>query len=187
MAWNPSFSLIIQSDLPFSTKATLNGASLLKTEERTLRTLLWSKIWWTYMSPRRVFSGMSNQVIFPLILNILINIFKPSQSSQHSGPRSVHEESDPSYSRMASGSRLQDRFQGRTNVRECALQILGFCSFHLFAFRAVIGIGSSGLQTVGAIAPFCKSVKVYARSKFWVRCLSLLILIFPRNLQLARN
>lgn len=34
---------------------------------------------------------------------------------------------------------------------------------------AVIGIGSSGLQTVGAIAPFCKSVDVFARSKFWVR------------------
>ncbi|KAM0752320.1 cyclohexanone monooxygenase [Meredithblackwellia eburnea MCA 4105] len=33
---------------------------------------------------------------------------------------------------------------------------------------AVIGIGSSGVQTIGAIAPFCKSVDIYARSKFWV-------------------
>jgi hypothetical protein len=33
---------------------------------------------------------------------------------------------------------------------------------------AVVGIGSSGLQTIGTIAPFAKSVSVFARSKFWV-------------------
>ncbi|KAK0436609.1 hypothetical protein EV421DRAFT_1114460 [Armillaria borealis] len=33
---------------------------------------------------------------------------------------------------------------------------------------AVIGIGSSGLQTIGAIAPYCKNLDIYARSKFWV-------------------
>lgn len=33
---------------------------------------------------------------------------------------------------------------------------------------AVIGIGSSGLQTVGAIAPHCKNLDIYARSKFWI-------------------
>ncbi|KAJ9112511.1 hypothetical protein QFC22_006260 [Naganishia vaughanmartiniae] len=32
---------------------------------------------------------------------------------------------------------------------------------------AVVGNGSSGLQTIGAIAPFAKSVSVFARSKFW--------------------
>ncbi|KAL8292694.1 hypothetical protein RQP46_001306 [Phenoliferia psychrophenolica] len=31
----------------------------------------------------------------------------------------------------------------------------------------VIGIGSSGLQTIGAITPFTKSVEIFARSKFW--------------------
>ncbi|KAK0462930.1 uncharacterized protein EV420DRAFT_1639018 [Desarmillaria tabescens] len=33
---------------------------------------------------------------------------------------------------------------------------------------AVIGIGSSGLQTIGAIAPHCKNLDIYGRSKFWV-------------------
>ncbi|KAJ9093529.1 hypothetical protein QFC21_006363 [Naganishia friedmannii] len=33
---------------------------------------------------------------------------------------------------------------------------------------AVIGIGSSGLQTIGTIAPFAKSVSVFGRSKFWI-------------------
>ncbi|SJL08669.1 related to monooxigenase [Armillaria ostoyae] len=33
---------------------------------------------------------------------------------------------------------------------------------------AVIGIGSSGLQTIGAIAPYCKNLDIYAKSKFWV-------------------
>ncbi|KAJ9116767.1 hypothetical protein QFC24_006658 [Naganishia onofrii] len=33
---------------------------------------------------------------------------------------------------------------------------------------AVIGIGSSGLQTVGAITPYTKNVSVFARSKFWI-------------------
>lgn len=33
---------------------------------------------------------------------------------------------------------------------------------------AVIGTGSSGLQTIGAIAPYCKHLDIYARSKFWV-------------------
>ncbi|KAJ9115390.1 hypothetical protein QFC22_005145 [Naganishia vaughanmartiniae] len=33
---------------------------------------------------------------------------------------------------------------------------------------AVVGIGSSGLQTIGAIAPFAKSVSIFARSKFWI-------------------
>ncbi|KAK7455091.1 hypothetical protein VKT23_010961 [Stygiomarasmius scandens] len=33
---------------------------------------------------------------------------------------------------------------------------------------AVIGAGSSGVQTIGAIAPHTKTLDVYARSKFWV-------------------
>ncbi|THV03942.1 cyclohexanone monooxygenase [Dendrothele bispora CBS 962.96] len=33
---------------------------------------------------------------------------------------------------------------------------------------AVIGVGSSGVQTIGAIAPYTKSLDIYARSKFWV-------------------
>ncbi|KAK0462957.1 uncharacterized protein EV420DRAFT_1639049 [Desarmillaria tabescens] len=33
---------------------------------------------------------------------------------------------------------------------------------------AVIGVGSSGLQTVGTIAPVCKSLDVYARTKLWI-------------------
>ncbi|KAK0440003.1 uncharacterized protein EV420DRAFT_1733274 [Desarmillaria tabescens] len=33
---------------------------------------------------------------------------------------------------------------------------------------AVIGIGSSSLQTIGAIAPHCKNLDIYGRSKFWV-------------------
>ncbi|KAK0497922.1 hypothetical protein EDD18DRAFT_1382317 [Armillaria luteobubalina] len=33
---------------------------------------------------------------------------------------------------------------------------------------AVIGVGSSGLQAVGAIAPTCKTLDVYARSKLWI-------------------
>jgi hypothetical protein len=36
-------------------------------------------------------------------------------------------------------------------------------------YSAVIGIGSSGLQTIGAITPYTKNVSVFARSKFWVR------------------
>jgi cation diffusion facilitator CzcD-associated flavoprotein CzcO len=36
---------------------------------------------------------------------------------------------------------------------------------------AVIGIGSSGLQTVGAITPYTKNVSVFARSKFWASVL----------------
>jgi len=33
---------------------------------------------------------------------------------------------------------------------------------------AVIGAGSSGVQTIGAISPHTKTLDVYARSKFWV-------------------
>ncbi|KAK0189909.1 hypothetical protein F5146DRAFT_1139405 [Armillaria mellea] len=33
---------------------------------------------------------------------------------------------------------------------------------------AVIGVGASGVQVVGAIAPTCKTLDVYARSKFWI-------------------
>ncbi|KAJ9116538.1 hypothetical protein QFC24_006708 [Naganishia onofrii] len=33
---------------------------------------------------------------------------------------------------------------------------------------AVVGNGSSGLQTIGTIAPFAKSVSIFARSKFWI-------------------
>ncbi|KAK0236607.1 hypothetical protein EDD85DRAFT_834072 [Armillaria nabsnona] len=33
---------------------------------------------------------------------------------------------------------------------------------------AVIGVGSSGFQIIGTIAPYCKSVDIYARSKVWI-------------------
>ena len=33
---------------------------------------------------------------------------------------------------------------------------------------AVIGIGSSGVQTIGAITPYSKAVNVFARSPFWI-------------------
>ncbi|KAK0236614.1 cyclohexanone monooxygenase [Armillaria nabsnona] len=33
---------------------------------------------------------------------------------------------------------------------------------------AVIGVGSSGLQIIGTIAPYCKSLDIYARSKVWI-------------------
>ncbi|KAL8279688.1 hypothetical protein RQP46_008001 [Phenoliferia psychrophenolica] len=33
---------------------------------------------------------------------------------------------------------------------------------------AVIGIGSSGVQTIGAIAPHSKNVNIFARSPFWI-------------------
>ncbi|KAK0497938.1 hypothetical protein EDD18DRAFT_1461897 [Armillaria luteobubalina] len=33
---------------------------------------------------------------------------------------------------------------------------------------AVVGVGSSGLQAIGAIASYCKSLDIYARSKVWI-------------------
>ncbi|KAL8290247.1 hypothetical protein RQP46_003186 [Phenoliferia psychrophenolica] len=33
---------------------------------------------------------------------------------------------------------------------------------------SVIGIGSSGVQTIGAIAPYTKQVNIFARSPFWI-------------------
>ncbi|KAF5373794.1 hypothetical protein D9758_000950 [Tetrapyrgos nigripes] len=33
---------------------------------------------------------------------------------------------------------------------------------------AIIGAGSSGVQTIGAIGPYTKSLDVFARSKFWI-------------------
>lgn len=32
----------------------------------------------------------------------------------------------------------------------------------------MIGVGCSGLQTIGTIAPHCKTLDVYARTKFWI-------------------
>ncbi|KAK0462946.1 uncharacterized protein EV420DRAFT_1731822 [Desarmillaria tabescens] len=34
--------------------------------------------------------------------------------------------------------------------------------------RAVMGVGSSGIQIIGNIAPYCKSLDIYARSKLWI-------------------
>ncbi|KAG7447094.1 FAD/NAD(P)-binding domain-containing protein [Guyanagaster necrorhizus] len=36
------------------------------------------------------------------------------------------------------------------------------------SISAVIGVGCSGLQTIGTIAPHCKTLDVYARTKFWI-------------------